>query len=128
MDSILKEKQMELDARSDKVQDLTKKITEASNSLADYKKQVKSKKLLVRYYNKKDGGKIPTNSTELDTLCNAIERAFCCIKGRHASMKARFLLEAIMSGKLLQGEAANVLHDVAIYYQIVSALETHKSW
>jgi hypothetical protein len=118
MDLMLKVKQIELDAMSEKLQDLTKKISETSISLAGYKKKVKSKKLLVRYYDKKDRKDIPTNSMELDTLINARERAFCCVKGRHASTKARLLLEAIMSGKLLQGEAANVLHDVAKQYII----------
>jgi hypothetical protein len=88
MDSILKGKQSELDVMSDKLLGLMTQISKASESLSDYRKQSKSKKLLVRYYSNKDVEDSPKKTTELDTLCNFIEKAFSCVKGRHASTKA----------------------------------------
>jgi hypothetical protein len=81
------------------------KIKQASATLADHNKQLKSKKLLVKYYDTKFSSDGKTAPDELATLCHAIENAFSCLKGKHATTKARMLMEALMSGGILNGEA-----------------------
>jgi hypothetical protein len=105
LDNELKEKELQIEAVNSKLNGLMEQIKEASEKL-------KSKKALVQYYEKKTSVKLSSSSDETATLCHAIEKAFTCLKGKHASTKARLLVEAIMSGKLLQGEAAVVVHDV----------------
>jgi hypothetical protein len=46
----MKQRTEELDVMSGKLEDLMNKITEASTTLLHYSNQVKSKKLLVKYY------------------------------------------------------------------------------
>jgi hypothetical protein len=68
---------------------------------------LKATKVLVRYYDDKvrsDEAAVPSN--EETTLCNAIEKAFSCLKGKHATTKARKLMEALLNGDLLKGEVA----------------------
>ncbi len=60
LDRQLKVKQLQLDAASTMLQDITKKIGKASEMLHEYNKQVKAKKVLVQYYNK------PSNDNSTD--------------------------------------------------------------
>jgi hypothetical protein len=55
-------------------------------------------------------------SKETDTLYNAIERAFSCLKGKHATTKARMLMEALMSEAILNGEATIAFKGVVKHY------------
>jgi hypothetical protein len=117
LDSELKEKYVKLEAMSSCLESITEKITKASEQLVEYTKQLKRKKVLVQYYNKKWNDDCLTSDTdEVATLCHAIEKAFLCLKGKHASTKAKILFEAIISGKLLQGEASLLVHDVTRQY------------
>jgi hypothetical protein len=88
------------------------KIKTSSESLVEYQRQLKSKKVLVGYYEKKTKGLTSSTSDEVASLCSAIKKAFSCLKGKHCSRKARVLVEAIMSGKLLKGEAAVAVNDI----------------
>jgi hypothetical protein len=116
LESRLTRKQAQLDIMSTKVHDMMEKIKQASATLADYNKQLKSKKLLVKYYNSKSSIDIKTAPDELVTLCSSIEKAFTCLKGKHCSTKAKMLVECLMSGKILQGEAAKAVNDVMRQY------------
>ena len=107
------QKQADLDALSAKLEDVTEKIKEASSALADWNKRLKSKKLSVKYYEKKGSTDGQSTSDEVATLCSAIENAFTCLKGKHRSTKAKMLIEGLLSGNILQGEAAKALNDVA---------------
>jgi hypothetical protein len=77
----------------------------AASTLAEYNKKLKGRKLLARYYDDKDVIESTVTCNEKATLCHAIENAFSCLKGKHATTKARMLMEALMSGDILNGEA-----------------------
>ncbi len=99
---------------SSQLSDISEKIKNASASLVEYQRQVKAKRVLVSYYDRKNkkasGGGA---SDEVANVCSSIERAFSCLKGKHAAKKSqRVLMEAIMSGNLLQGEAAIAVNDI----------------
>jgi hypothetical protein len=52
---------------------------------------------------------------ENDSIRDAIKNAFSFLKGRCYSFRAKLLIEAIISGKIL-GEAALALHKVVKMY------------
>ncbi len=116
LERTLKFKQIQLDAVTSQISAIQDTITKASESLVEYQKQLKSKKSLVSYYNKQKKDSCETTSDEVTMVCGAIERAFSCLKGKHASKKARILVEAIMSGNLLKGEAAVAVNDIIKQY------------
>jgi hypothetical protein len=108
--SLMKQRMEELDVMSGKLEDLMNKIKEASTTLLHYSNQVKSKKLLVKYYNTK----LPTEGKEKstsDVLCNAIKNALSFLKGKHSTTKAKLLVEGLMSGNIFQGEVAKALQE-----------------
>jgi hypothetical protein len=90
--------------------DVKGQIMEASTLLLEHNKQLKRKKILMNYHSKKDEG-TPT-SVEATSLCNAIERAFMFLKGKHSTTKSKLLMEAITGGKLFNGEAAAAVSEV----------------
>jgi hypothetical protein len=96
MSSLMKQCTEELDVMSGKLEDLMKKIKEASTTLLHYSNQVKSKKLLVKYYDTKLPMEGKDKSTS-DVLCDAIENALSFLKGKHCTAKAKLLVEGLMS-------------------------------
>jgi len=113
LETELKKNKIDLDLTSSQLSDIAEKIKNASASLVEYQRQVKAKRVLVSYYDRKNkkasGGGA---SDEVANVCSSIERAFSCLKGKHAAKKSRVLMEAIMSGNLLQGEAAIAVNDI----------------
>jgi hypothetical protein len=61
----------------------------------------------MKYYDKNDST-VPVLD-DVAYLCEAIERACHCLKGKHASTKAKLLMDAISSSQLFKGEAASAL-------------------
>jgi hypothetical protein len=86
LETELKRNMMELDLASSQLSDTTDKIKTASASLVKYQRKVKAKRVLVSYYDRKSkkasGGGV---SDEVGLVCASIERAFSCLKGKHAS-------------------------------------------
>jgi hypothetical protein len=85
---------------------MVEKIKLAASTLAEYNKKLKGRKSLARYYDGKEVMDSTVTSNEKAMLCHAIENEFSCLKGKHATTKARMLMEAIMSGGILNGEVA----------------------
>jgi hypothetical protein len=106
----LNEKQLDMEGIIKKIDDVKGQIMEASTLLSEHNKQLKRKKVLMNYHSKKDEG-TPT-SVEATSPCNAIERAFLFLKGKHSTSKSNLLMEAIMGGKLFNGEAAAAVSKV----------------
>jgi hypothetical protein len=95
---------------------IEEKIKFAATTLAEYNKKLKGTKALIRYYDGKEVTASTATSKETDILCNAIEKAFSCLKGKHATTKARMLMEALMSGGILNGEATIAFQGVVKQY------------
>jgi hypothetical protein len=89
------------------LEDLTQKVQTCSSELIEVENKLKSKKVLIKYYEKKDST-VPVLDA-VAYLCEAIERACHHIKGKHASTKAKLLMDAISSSQLFKGEAASAL-------------------
>jgi hypothetical protein len=105
-------KQEEVEAAKVKLSLVLESIKKSSEALVESNKRLKSKRALQQYYEKRASFEVFSSSNEASTLQQAIENAFTCLKGKHASTKARMLIEAIMNGSILQGEAAIVVHDI----------------
>jgi hypothetical protein len=109
-------KQLHLESATCNLQMIEEKIKIASNSLAEWNKKLKGKKALAKYHDNKEAASSTTKNCEAGTLCNAIEKAFTCLKGKHATTKARMMMEALMSGKVLNGEATVAFQGVVKQY------------
>jgi len=110
-------KELQLKAATCQLNNLTEKIKSTSSALVEYNKELKRKKVLVKYYsNTGNEGVKDTSTDDVAQLCNAIEQAFSFLKGKRACTKAKLLVEAIMSGKLLKGEAAALVNDLMRQY------------
>jgi hypothetical protein len=101
----LKAKKLHLELVECNLHAVEEKIKLAASTLAEYNKKLKGRKSLARYYDGKDVIESTVTCNEKATLCHAIENAFSCLKGKHATTKARMLMEALMSGDILNGEA-----------------------
>ncbi len=76
----------------------------------EYEKKVKSKKALIKYYDKNEAAAPAVDDAAY--LCEAIERACHHLKGKHATTKAKLLMDVITSGQLFKGEAASALSEL----------------
>ena len=113
----LEAKELQLESARANLIEVEDKIKAAAGNLLEYNKKLKATKVLVRYYDDKvrsDEAAVPSN--EETTLCNAIEKAFSCLKGKHAATKARKLMEALLNGDLLKGEVAIAFRGVMKQY------------
>jgi hypothetical protein len=112
---LVKETESELAANRMKLEMVKDRLVTASNALAEHQKDLKSKKVLIQYYKKKEKCAATSDMVtcvEASNVCNAIEMAFLFLKGKHNTTKAKVLVEAIMSGKLFKGEAARAVSEV----------------
>ena len=103
---------------SAKLEEVEQNLSSVSKKLAEYNRQLKSKKLLIQYNNNKDSNECASSPLPDDAaiVCSAIEMAFSFLKGKHASTKAKILVESIMSGKLFKGEADKAVNEVMRQY------------
>lgn len=119
LDSQLLSKTKELERVTSSLQEITEKMVKESNNLAECRKELKMKKALSKYYSK-DGMECVSakrvDADEVAVLTEAIEKAFMLLKGKHASTKAKLLIQSIMNGNLFKGEAAAAVNDVIKQY------------
>jgi hypothetical protein len=108
--SLLKAKESEAEVTLHKIIAVEEKLIKASSVLAEHHKELKRKKVLIQYYN----SKVSTNETsaEASMVCDAIEKVFSFLKGKHNTTKAKLLVETIMKGDLFKGEAASAVSEV----------------
>jgi hypothetical protein len=86
------------------------RLAASSKQLAEVSNKVKSQKALGRYYDS-TARAVSSDMDEVYYLCESIERACNHLKGKHASTKAKLLMEAIKRGNLFKGEAATALSE-----------------
>jgi Mg2+ and Co2+ transporter CorA len=70
------------------LEDLTHKVQTCSSELIEVEKKLKSKKVLIKYYEKNDS--IVPVLDDVAYLCEVIERACYHLKGKHASTKGGY--------------------------------------
>jgi hypothetical protein len=85
--SLLKAKESEAEVTLHKIIAVEEKLIKASSVLAEHHKELKRKKVLIQYYN----SKVSTNETsaEASMVCDAIEKVFSFLKGKHNTTKAK---------------------------------------
>jgi DNA repair exonuclease SbcCD ATPase subunit len=116
LESHLDAKVTEADRTSQELDSITCQLREATDKLSELRKEVKNKKQLLQYYEGKDKPGASSTETETNSIIEAIESVFSFLKGRRYSLRAKLLIEAIMSGKLFNGEAAVAVHNVTKCY------------
>jgi hypothetical protein len=114
----LQSKEAEMDLIQSKIQKVHHQIILSSSALADLNKKLKRKKVLIQYYNKQSsiGESNDATCMEASVVCDAIDRAFLMLKGKHNTTKAKLLIEAIMNRKLFKGEAVAAVSDMMWQY------------
>jgi hypothetical protein len=105
-------KDCELAAKSSKLAALNRKVSETTTTLCNLQKKVKAAKALARYHDNNNPSDIDAEVDNVGYLCYTIERACNHLKGKHASTKAKLLMEAVSCGQLFKGEAASAFSDV----------------
>lgn len=103
-------KKRQLECSASPLEAITDKVMNASSSLVEYRKRLRSRKALAKYYNNCTAQNLLTLLPCL--LCEAIERSFSILKGKHACTETTVSLEAIRTGNLFKGEAAAAVNDV----------------
>jgi hypothetical protein len=114
LESLLVAKESEVEVTLSKIEAVQESLMKASSKLVEHQKELKRKKVLVQYYNSKDSTDV--TCAEASMVCQAIERAFSFLKGKHNTTKAKVLVETIMNGKLFNGEAASAVSEVTRQY------------
>jgi hypothetical protein len=103
-DVLLKENMME--KATSGLAEINQQVEQRKQVLAAYEKEIKKKREINRYYNQVSNN---TSSDDITKLIEVIEGALIHLKGKHNCTKAKLLMEAIISGRLFNGEAANLL-------------------
>jgi seryl-tRNA synthetase len=113
-------KKEELDQVCLKLESIFEELSKMSDSLVEVKAELSTKKKMVKYYEKQldcdTKLNSPTSDDDLTLLCYSVEKAFSVLKGKHCTTKAKLLIEALMTGRILQGQGAAVIHEVTKKY------------
>jgi phage-related minor tail protein len=86
---------------------ITERTEQMRKYMVDYDKQLKSKKKLIHYQSSVAGKK--SDQDEVAHILEVIKSSLSHLKGKHDSLKAKILMEAVASGKLFNGKAAMAL-------------------
>jgi hypothetical protein len=104
-----------LNHKQDAMDEICERLQESTNKLVEVNKQIKVRKQMFKYHqeNKTITG---DGADEVAMVCDVLEKAFMILKGKHNATKAKLLIECILNGKLLKGEATKALNEITRQY------------
>jgi len=105
--------EQQVEEKQSMLTNLEKQISKSQGVLDNYRQQVRGQKELIRYYDQKKKG---SSDDDLANFARLIEGSLSHLKGKHATTKAKILVDAVFNHNLLNGTVATLVKEKMRHY------------